>query len=70
MTKTEFKAKAEAAFYRANPGAKIDEWIGDVANLKYPTGVTGWHGKFKVSQGGYKTTVMIANGDDSYVMVR
>ncbi len=68
LTRKGFKAKAEAAFLRQNPGATV-EWI-SAAKVEYPTGVKGWAGKFAAAAPGYKPRVMLADGDDMYVMVR
>lgn len=70
MTKHQFKRKAEAAFLRRNPTAKITGWVGEPNFLKYPTGVKGWSGKFHAVAEGYKPKIMFADGDDTYVMVR
>ena len=68
MTKAKFKAKAAAAFIRANPDAHVAGWI-SCRRVKYPTGVVGFAGKFYAAD---KTgwNVMNADGDDTYVMVR
>jgi hypothetical protein len=69
MTMKQFQSKVEAAFLKANPTATITGWL-DARLVKYPTGVRGWAGKFHAIADGYKPRVMIAQGDDTYIMVR
>lgn len=68
MTRKQFRQKAEAAFKKANPAASI-EWI-EARFVTYPTGYKGWYGKIAATAPGYKSRVMIAMGDDTYMMVR
>lgn len=70
MTRKQFIAKAEAAFKRANPTVDFVSWHHVPKLVTYPTGVKGWHGKFYATAEGHKPRIMIAEGDDSYVMVR
>jgi hypothetical protein len=70
MTATQFKKKAEAAFFRQNPTATISGWVKQPRKATSPTGVTGWSGSFHAVAPGYKPKIMIATGDDTYVMVR
>jgi hypothetical protein len=70
MTATQFKKKAEAAFLRQNPTATISGWVKQPRKVTYPTGVTEWSGSFHAVAAGYKPKIMIASGDDTYVMVR
>jgi hypothetical protein len=69
MTKSQFKAKAEAAFRKANPTAQITGWI-DARLVTYPTGIKEYAGKFQAVADGHRTRVMIASGSADYVMVR
>lgn len=68
LTVTQFKRKAEAAFLKRNPGAKI-EWV-SARKAKCPTGVMACFGTFAASGNGYRPRIMSASGDDEMVMVR
>ncbi len=69
MTKTQFKAKAERAFLQANPTATITGWI-KAGLVTYPTGVREYAGQFQAVAEGYRFKVIIASGDDTYIMTR
>lgn len=82
MTKVQFKAKAVAAFKRANPEASNARitWLFVGPLVPYPSG-TGrgrqLHGKFRcghfsVEAPGFRTLIMFADGanDGSYISVR
>lgn len=68
MTRNQFKRKAERLFLKQNPTATV-EWI-YAKFVTYPTGVKGWSGRFTATAPGYRPSVMLAHGDDSYIMVR
>lgn len=68
MNATQFKRKAEAIFLKRNPEASI-EWI-SAKKVTYPTGVKGYLGWFYAQAPGYKPSKMLAQGDDTYMMVR
>ena len=70
MTKLQFMKKAEAAFKRANPTADYISWNVSPKLITYPTGVKGWSGKFYATAFGYSPRYVLAQGDDTYVMVR
>lgn len=70
MTKHQFMKKAEAAFRRANPTADYIGWHNSPKFVTYPTGVKGWSGKFYATAQGYSPRFVLAEGDDSYIMVR
>lgn len=69
MNRQSFKEKAEAAFKRANPGAITIRWH-KAREVPRHTGEPYWTGKFEAIATGHQPKIMIATGDDSYVMVR
>jgi hypothetical protein len=70
MTHDSFKRKAESAFLRSNPTATITGWPRAPRLITYPTGLREWGGSFHAIADGSRSKVVIASGDDSYVMVR
>lgn len=72
MTKNQFIAKAERAFTKANPGAAglLIMWRRAPRLVTYPTGVQGWSGTFHAYAENCRPRTMLAEGDDTYVMVR
>lgn len=68
LTMPEFKRKAEQAFLRQNKGAVVLDWT-SCRLVNFPTGVSEYLGKVRVSNG-VVIREMIASGADDYVMVR
>jgi hypothetical protein len=75
LKRIEFRNQAEAAFMRKNPDAVAAgltiRWHStrQVPRATCKTELY-WVGKFEAIAPGHKPSVMIATGDDDYVMVR
>jgi hypothetical protein len=69
MTKAEFRKKAIDAFKKQNPTATVG-WLKQPRWITYPTGVEGWHWEFFAKAKGHRESLMLAEGDETYVMVR
>jgi hypothetical protein len=69
MTPADFRKKATRVFLERNPTAKVG-WTKQPRLVTYPTGVTGWEWTFYATASGHKERMMLAQGDETYVMVR
>lgn len=71
MTRSQFIKKAETAFARANPNANLTIiWRRAPRLVTYPTGITEWAGYFHAYSNQHRPRKMLAQGDDSYIMIR
>lgn len=68
-TVKEFKSDVLRIFRKENPTADVS-WKKAPRRVKYPTGVEGYRGVLMAVAEGFKTSFLIAEGDDSYTMVR